>query len=80
MFDRLRNFQGQVIAYGGGTLVSLWSQAVSAVEHIPEMTADMTTNDVIGIGGLVVIAGRLVFDVVVYIDTRKQRRKGQQEE
>jgi hypothetical protein len=76
MFDLIHRFKGQCIAYGGGTLVSLWSKAVSAVGSLPEMTfPQLTINDLIGIGGLLVITGRLAFDIFVYIDKRKQRNQ-----
>lgn len=79
MFDLIHRFKGQCIAYGGGTLVSLWSKAVAAAESLPEMTIpQLTINDLIGIGGLLVIAGRLAFDIFVYIDKRKQRKQGEQ--
>ena len=56
MFDLIHRFKGQCIAYGGGTLVSLWSKAVAAAESLPEMTLpQLTINDLIGIGGLLVI-------------------------
>lgn len=78
MFDLIHRFKGQCIAYGGGTLVSLWSKAVSAAESLPKMTLpQLTINDMIGIGGLLVIAGRLAFDIFVYIDKRKQRKQGE---
>ena len=75
MFDRLRYIQGQIIAYGGGTLVSLWSKAAAAAENLDVTISHLTVNDVIGLGGLLVIAGRLVFDVFVFIDKRKQRQR-----
>lgn len=76
MFDRLRYFQGQLIAYGGGTLVGLWSKGVSAAESVTSLTfPQFTVSDLVGIGGLLVIAGRLAFDVFVYIDKRKQRQQ-----
>lgn len=79
MFDLIHRFKGQCIAYGGGTLVSLWSKAVAAAESLPEMTIpQLTINDLIGIGGLLVITGRLAFDIFVYIDKRKQRKQGEQ--
>ena len=76
MFDLIHRFKGQCIAYGGGTLVSLWSQAVSAAEKIPDIPIpEPAINDVVGIGGLLVITGRLFFDIFVYLDKRKQRKE-----
>ena len=78
MFDLIHRFKGQCIAYGGGTLVGLWSKAVAAAESLPEMTIlQLTINDMIGIGGLLVTAGRLALDIFVYIDKRKQRKQGE---
>lgn len=78
MFDLLHRFKGQCIAYGGGTLVGLWSKAVSAAESVTSMTfPQFTVSDLVGIGGLLVIAGRLAFDIFVYIDKRKQRPQGE---
>jgi hypothetical protein len=75
MFDRLRYFQGQLIAYGGGSLVSLWSSAAKAANDLTSSIPDLTTNDLIGIGGLIVIAFRFVFDVFVYFDKRRKRKQ-----
>ena len=76
MFDLIHRFKGQCIAYGGGTLVSLWSQAVSAAEKLPDIPIpELAINDVVGIGGLLVITGRLFFDIFVYLDKRKQRKE-----
>lgn len=75
MFELIHRFKGQCIAYGGGTLLSFWSKAVSAAESMTSLTfPQFTINDLVGIGGLLVIAGRLAFDIFVYIDKRKQRR------
>ena len=78
MYDRLRYIQGQIIAYGGGTLVGLWSKAATAADSLAETLPQFTMNDLIGLGGLLVIASRLVFDIFVYIDKRKQRKQGEQ--
>jgi len=76
MLDLLHRHAGQCIAYGGGTLVSLWSQAVSAAEKLPDIPIpELAINDVVGIGGLLVITGRLFFDIFVYLDKRKQRKE-----
>lgn len=75
MFDRLRYFQGQLIAYGGGSLVSLWSSAATAANDLTSSIPNLTTNDLIGIGGLIVIAFRFVFDVFVYFDKRRKRNQ-----
>lgn len=76
MLDLLHRHAGQCIAYGGGTLVSLWSQAVSAAEKLPDIPIpELAVNDVVGIGGLLVISGRLFFDIFVYLDKRKQRKE-----
>lgn len=76
MLESLHRHTGQCIAYGGGTLVSLWSQAVSAADKIPDIPIpELAINDVVGIGGLLVITGRLFFDIFVYLDKRKQRKE-----
>lgn len=76
MLDLIHRFKGQYIAYGGGTLVSLWSQVASSAEKLPDIPIpELAINDVVGIGGLLVITGRLFFDIFVYLDKRKQRKE-----
>lgn len=78
MFDLLHRHAGQCIAYGGGTLVSLWSKAAAAAEAIPDIPIpELAVSDMVGVGGLMVITGRLAFDVFVYFDKRKQRKEGE---
>jgi hypothetical protein len=75
MLDRLRYLQGQLIAYGGGSLVSIWSNAAKAATDLTTSIPDFTTNELIGIGGLIVIAFRFFFDVFVYFDKRRKRKQ-----
>ncbi|CAH8235341.1 hypothetical protein [Vibrio aestuarianus] len=77
-FDVLHEWKGRIIAYGGGSSVSAFSGAVAAnaqqaVDHTAS-SPDITTANVISIIGLIFIGCRLIFDVVVWLDERRQKR------
>lgn len=73
LFERLHSRLGQLIAYGGGGGLSMYSKAVAAAVVPPN--PPMSINEVIGIGGLVLVTIRLAFDIYVYLDKRRRRDK-----
>ena len=79
MIERLNEWKGQLIAYGGGGSVSLFSNQVAAKasETVEVVTAmpDITTANMISLGGLVLIAFRLIFDIYAYFDKKRERRE-----
>ena len=79
MIERLNEWKGQLIAYGGGGSVSLFSNQVAAKasETVEVVTAmpDITTANMISLGGLVLIAFRLIFDIYTYFDKKRERRE-----
>lgn len=81
----ISELKSRLIAYGGGTGVSVSSEKVQAVQKISESgVADILTWSVlpgVSLGSLLTIIGatvvvcRFAFDVWVYFDKRKQRRE-----
>lgn len=72
MWDRLQNLKWTLASYGGSLyamVLGLWSKAAYAVEH-PDEPLPLTTSELIGIGGLCLVALRLAFDVWTYLDKR----------
>lgn len=76
---KLHDFKGRLIAYGGGSGVSFFSNEVAAkAQQAAESAAsspDITLANLISLGGLLVIAGRLVFDIYVHFDKKRQERE-----
>lgn len=77
-FDYLHEWKGRIIAYGGGSSVSAFSAEVAAsaqqaTEHAAS-SPDVTTANIISIIGLMFIGFRLIFDVVAWLDDRRERR------
>lgn len=79
LLERFHEWKGRLIAYGGGTGVSAFSNEVAAKAQQAAETAaaspEITTANLISLGGLLVIAGRLVFDVYVHFDKKRQKRE-----
>ena len=79
LFERLHEWKGRLIAYGGGTSVSAFSNEVAAKAQQAAETAasspEITTANLISLGGLLVIAGRLIFDIYVHFDKKRQQRE-----
>lgn len=79
LFERLHEWKGRLIAYGGGTGVSVFSNEVAAKAQQAAETAasspEITTANLISLGGLLVIAGRLIFDIYVHFDKKRQQRE-----
>ncbi|EIU6870662.1 hypothetical protein L5169_004799 [Vibrio parahaemolyticus] len=79
LFERFHEWKGRLIAYGGGTGVSVFSNEVAAKAQQAAETAaaspEITTANLISLGGLLVIAGRLVFDIYVHFDKKRQKRE-----
>jgi hypothetical protein len=84
--NRASEFQGRFIAYVGGSGVFVFSNEVAAKA---QQAADMaqqtpigpfTISTVVSVGGLVVVFGRLAFDVFKYFDQRKKRKRGEIDE
>ncbi|KYO58420.1 hypothetical protein [Vibrio parahaemolyticus] len=75
VIERFHDWKGRVIAYGGGTGVSVFSNEVAAkAQHAAESAAaapDVTYANLISLGGLLVIAGRLAFDIYVHFDKKR---------
>lgn len=77
MFELLRRHTGQCIAYGGGSVLSLWSGLVQAAEKVLEvpLPEPSAVNAIGVVGGSVAILGRLFFDIYVYFDKRRRRKE-----
>ncbi|MNH76115.1 hypothetical protein D3C73_283770 [compost metagenome] len=76
MFDRLRQLQGQLIAYGGGSGLGIYSKALSAATSLTEpQTSTLTPEQWCAVIAALVIVGRFVFDIFVYFDKRQQRQQ-----
>ncbi|EGQ7740908.1 hypothetical protein NAL94_23825 (plasmid) [Vibrio alginolyticus] len=79
LFESFQEWKGRLIAYGGGTSVSVFSNEVAAKAQQAAETAasspEITTANLISLGGLLVIAGRLVFDIYVHFDKKRQKRE-----
>ncbi len=76
---RFEEWKGRIIAYFGGGGISAYSGNVAAkAQSAAEMTAThqeiFTAQFISGIG-LFLVGCRLVFDIVVFIDKCRQRRK-----
>ena len=78
--EKFHEWKGRIIAYGGGSGVSTFSGSVAAKAQQATEAAltspDITIANMASIGGLLVIAGRLAFDIWVYFDKRKRGRNG----
>lgn len=76
--DLLHEWKGRIISYGGGSGVTAFSGTVAAkAQQAAEHTVsspDITTANVISIIGLIFIGCRFVFDVVVWLDERREKR------
>lgn len=76
-WDQMLQFRGQLISYTGGmyaVLLGLWGRLAAAAETDLDVVPDLpplTTSELIGIGGLLVVLLRLMFDVWVYLDRRR---------
>lgn len=74
----VQEWKGRLIAYGGGSSVSVFSGTVAAKAQEASDAAlaipEITTANLISFGGLVVIAGRLAFDIYVYVDQKRKKR------
>lgn len=76
MIDRLRYLQGQLIAYGGGSGLGIYSKAISAATSMAEpIPSGLTTEQWCAVIAALVIVGRFAFDIFVYFDKRKQRQQ-----
>ena len=80
VLTKASEWKGRLIAYGGGSGISAFSsevaakaqQAADVVAQIP--TSALTISTLVSIGGLTVVAGRLVFDIWKYLDLRRRRK------
>ncbi|GCF89244.1 MULTISPECIES: hypothetical protein [Shewanella] len=74
-------WKGRLIAYGGGSGISIFSSEVAAkAQEAADMAAQIPTSaftisTLVSVGGLLVVAGRLVFDIWKYLDERQQAKK-----
>ena len=77
--ENLHEWKGRLIAYCGGTGVSVFSETVAAKaqqsSELATSSPDITIANLISIGGLVVVIARLIFDIWVHFDKRKQGKK-----
>ncbi len=80
VLKKASEWKGRSIAYGGGGGISLFSievaakaqEAVDMAAQIPASTFAVST--LVSVGGLLVVAIRLVFDIWKYLDQRKQKK------
>ncbi|WP_412497274.1 hypothetical protein [Vibrio fluvialis] len=79
LIQKLQEWKGRLIAYVGGSGVSLFSNNVAAnAKQVAEAAAtnpDVTLANLISLGGLIVIAGRLAFDIYVHFDKKRQQQE-----
>lgn len=73
-------WKGRLIAYGGGSGISIFSNEVAAkAQEAADMAAIPTSafaiSTLVSVGGLLVVVGRLVFDIWKYLDERQRRKK-----
>ncbi|WP_136487859.1 hypothetical protein [Vibrio sp. H11] len=79
LLQKYQEWKGRLIAYVGGSGVSLFSNNVAAnAKQIAESTVhnpDVTLANLVSLGGLVVIFARLVFDIYVHFDGKRRKPK-----
>ncbi|WED23062.1 hypothetical protein L3Q72_06625 [Vibrio sp. JC009] len=80
--QRWQEWKGRLIAYLGGGGLSAFSanvtaQAKQAAEVTTTVAPDMFTANLFTALGLIFVGGRLIFDIVVYIDQRRLKRSKQ---
>lgn len=77
MISQANEWTGRVIAYLGGGGLSVFSADVAAkTQHAAEVASSADYSFVpmlVSVGGLLVVAGRLVFDVWKYFDIRNNK-------
>ncbi|HHY0482742.1 hypothetical protein, partial [Vibrio parahaemolyticus] len=84
VIDKVSEWKGRLIAYGGGSGVSAYSaNSVAKPNPIPEVAQQatdilsvyilpgVTVGSAITILGIVVVLGRFIFDVWKYFDQRR---------
>ena len=75
---RIQEWKGSLISYLGGTGVTMFSSEVAArAEDAAKVTGtyhEVTLANWLSLGGLIVIAARLIFDVYVHIDKKRQAK------
>lgn len=84
VLDRVSEWKGRLIAYGGGSGVSAYSaETVAKSQHVPEtahqvtdilstyILPGVTVGSFLTILGATVVVGRFVFDVWKYFDQRR---------
>ncbi|HAS6087818.1 TPA: hypothetical protein NJ656_004452 [Vibrio parahaemolyticus] len=87
VIDKVSEWKGRLIAYGGGSGVSAYSaKSVAQPEKIPETAHQVTDilsvyilpgvtfGSAITILGAAVVVGRFIFDVWKYFDQRKRHQ------
>lgn len=79
LITKASELKGRVIAYGGGSGIFVFSADVAAkAQEAAQMAQQMPSTflpSLISLGGLVVVFGRLAFDIFKYFDQRRQGRK-----
>ncbi len=80
LIDTAQEWKGRLIAYLGGsgvTAISTQTNAAinSSIDAAVSVPPEITLTTWISLGGLIVIAGRLVFDVWCYFDKRRHCSK-----
>ncbi|HFG1968374.1 TPA: hypothetical protein ACGF6M_001640 [Vibrio cholerae] len=82
-WQRLQEWKGRLIVYLGGGGISLISESVTArANEVAEAAAslpDPMTFNPYTATGLVLVGGRLVFDVFVYLDQRRLKKRGERD-
>lgn len=71
-FDKAHEWRGRLITYVGGSGVSLFSH--EAVAKTAESASEVTMANWISLGGLVLVAIRLCFDIYVHIKKERHKR------
>lgn len=79
LITKASELKGRIIAYGGGSGIFVFSADVAAkAEAAAQLAQQMPSTflpSLISLGGLVVVFGRLAFDIFKYFDQRRQGRK-----
>lgn len=90
VIDKVSEWKGRLIAYGGGSGVSAYSaKSVAQPDYVPEaahqvtdilsvyILPGVTVGSAITILGAAVVIGRFVFDVWKYFDQRKRQQQSE---
>ncbi|EPJ0793292.1 hypothetical protein ATY35_09615 [Vibrio cidicii] len=78
-WQQLQEWKGRLIVYLGGGGISFFSESVTArAREVAEAAAaipDPVVFNPYTTAGLVFVGGRLVFDIFVYLDQRRMKKR-----